>query len=70
MIDFIDGKASLEFFYEEQYMMVYDYMHSESIDSLMISKPSSPEFVHANEKITHFSKLSREESRKKFERNK
>lgn len=50
---------------EEEYIMVYDYMCTESIENLMISKLSSQELCYAKEKIIYFSQLTSEELSKK-----
>lgn len=50
---------------EEEYMMVYDYMCTESIESLMISRLSSKELRYAKERIIYFSQLPSEELSKK-----
>lgn len=50
---------------EKEYMMVYDYMCTESIENLMMSKLSSTELNYAKEKIIYFSQLPSEELSKK-----
>ncbi len=50
---------------KEEYMEVYNYMESESIDKLMISKLSKQELKYAKEQIQYFRKISSEELRKK-----
>lgn len=50
---------------KEESIMVYNYMCTESIESLMMSKLSSNELSEAKEKIIYFSKLSSEELHKK-----
>ncbi len=50
---------------KEEYMEVYNFMETESIDKLMISKLSKQELKYAKEQIQYFSKISSEELRKK-----
>ena len=50
---------------KKEYMEVYNFMESESIDDLMLSKLSKQEIKYAKEQIQYFSKISNEELRKK-----
>ena len=50
---------------KEEYMEVYNFMETESIDKLMISKLSKQELKYAKEQIQYFTKISSEELRKK-----
>lgn len=51
---------------EEDYMKVYDYMCSESIEKLMLSKLTSEELRYAKQEITKLSKVSKEQIRTKL----
>lgn len=51
---------------EEDYMKVYDYMCSESIEKLMLSKLTSEELRYAKQEITKLSKVSKEQIRAKL----
>ena len=51
---------------EEDYMKVYDYMCSESIEKLMLSKLTSEELQYAKQEITKLSKVSKEQIRTKL----
>ncbi len=55
---------------KEEYMMVYNYMCTESIEQLMISKLSTQELSYAKEKIIYFSQLPSEELSKKIDKEK
>lgn len=46
---------------EEDYMKVYDYMCSESIEKLMLSKLTTEELQYATQEITKLSKVSKEQ---------
>ncbi len=52
---------------KDEYMEVYDFMENQSIDELMLSKLSQKELKYAKERIQYFSKISREELRKKVD---
>ena len=45
----------------EEYMMVYDFMCTESIEELMLSKLSSSELSYAKDEIVRLSKVSKED---------
>lgn len=51
---------------EEDYMKVYDYMCSESIEKLMLSKLTSEELRYAKQEINKLSKVSKEQIRTKL----
>lgn len=51
---------------EEDYMKVYDYMCSESIEKLMLSKLTSEELRYAKQEIAKLSKASKEQIRDKL----
>lgn len=51
---------------EEDYMKVYDYMCSESIEKLMLSKLTSEELRYTKQEITKLSKVSKEQIRTKL----
>ena len=53
---------------EKEYMMVYDYMCTESINNLMISKLTSCELQYAKNEINRLSKIPKEELDKKITR--
>lgn len=52
---------------KEEYMEVYDYMSTQSIDELMISKLTSEELKYAREKIQIYRKIPKDDLRKKVE---
>lgn len=46
---------------EDDYMKVYDYMHNESIEKLMLSKLTLEELHYAKKEITRLSKVEKEQ---------
>lgn len=46
---------------EDDYMKVYDYMHNESIEKLMLSKLTLEELHYAKKEITRLSKVKKEQ---------
>lgn len=52
---------------KKEYIIVYDYMCTESIENLMTSKLSPKELSYAKEKIAHYSSLPEAELNKKVQ---